>query len=116
MKKTALVSLLVVALLLTAVAAYYTTEVTTARQETPAIVEDLLSSERVKLRLEDFPPERLEMLLAVQDPAFYTHHGMDLSTPGAGLTTLTQALVKFLYFDEFKPGVFASLNWPISLI
>jgi membrane peptidoglycan carboxypeptidase len=50
------------------------------------------------------------MLLAVEDPAFYSHNGMDLSTPGAGLTTITQALVKLLYFDPFRPGISAKLK------
>jgi membrane carboxypeptidase/penicillin-binding protein len=30
---------------------------------------------------------------------------VDLRTPGAGLTTITQSLVKKLYFREFKPGI-----------
>lgn len=45
------------------------------------------------------------ILLKVQDPGFYQHKGMDLSTPGAGLTTITQAIVKKLYFENFKPGI-----------
>jgi membrane peptidoglycan carboxypeptidase len=28
-----------------------------------------------------------------------------LKTPGAGLTTITQSLVKIFYFDQFKPGL-----------
>lgn len=46
------------------------------------------------------------MLLAVEDPTFYRHHGVDLETPGAGMTTLTQGVVKLLYFpDGFHPGI-----------
>lgn len=40
-------------------------------------------------------PERwIAWLLQVEDPAFRTHAGIDMRTPGAGWTTLTQALVK----------------------
>jgi len=46
------------------------------------------------------------MLLAIEDPAFTRHHGVDLATPGAGMTTLTQGLVKLLYFpDGFHQGI-----------
>ncbi len=42
--------------------------------------------------------------MSVEDPAFFEHNGLDLSTPGAGITTITQGLVKQFYFDKFKPG------------
>jgi membrane carboxypeptidase/penicillin-binding protein len=48
---------------------------------------------------------QIEILIKVQDPGFYDHCGIDLSTPGAGLTTITQAIVKKLYFNNFKPGI-----------
>lgn len=48
---------------------------------------------------------RVTMLLKVEDPGFYHHHGVDFSTPGQGATTMTQALVKRLYFPGgFHPG------------
>ena len=50
------------------------------------------------------PPEWIEALLRVEDPAFRTHRGVDLRTPGQGLTTITQALVKRIYFERFTPG------------
>lgn len=49
--------------------------------------------------------EHLQWLLAVEDPGFYNHDGVDLTTLGAGLTTLSQSLAKRLAFDDFKPGV-----------
>ncbi|MGF1454297.1 MAG: transglycosylase domain-containing protein [Alphaproteobacteria bacterium] len=49
--------------------------------------------------------ERLAILLAVQDPGFYDHAGVDLSTPGAGLTTVTQSVAKRMAFEDFKPGL-----------
>jgi membrane peptidoglycan carboxypeptidase len=54
--------------------------------------------------LASVPAHRLRMLLQVEDPSFFTHRGIDLSTPGQGMTTLTQSLAKFLYFDRFTPG------------
>ena len=56
------------------------------------------------LSVEDLPAQWLDEMLQVEDPGFYQHNGFDLSSPGAGLTTLTQALVKIHYFDDFKPG------------
>ncbi len=45
------------------------------------------------------------ILLAVEDPNFSTHSGVDFSTSGAGLTTITQSAAKRLAFDEFRPGI-----------
>lgn len=36
--------------------------------------------------------DRQGIVVAVEDPAFFTHIGFDLTTPGAGHTTLTQSL------------------------
>ncbi len=56
------------------------------------------------LSLAALTPERKDILLRVEDPAFYEHKGVDFFSPGQGMTTITQALVKFLYFDTFTPG------------
>jgi membrane peptidoglycan carboxypeptidase len=48
---------------------------------------------------------QLEILLKVEDPRFFEHNGVDFSTAGAGITTITQGLVKHLYFDQFRPGI-----------
>lgn len=53
---------------------------------------------------ERLPRRWIDALLAVEDPAFYTHPGIDLETPGAGWTTLTQALVK-LHFPGPHQGL-----------
>jgi membrane carboxypeptidase/penicillin-binding protein len=63
-----------------------------------------LQSEAMVLDLEDVTERQLDILLKVEDPAFYAHNGVDLSTPGAGITTITQGLVKKFYFKQFKPG------------
>ncbi len=53
----------------------------------------------------DLGAERLRQLLLVQDPGYFRHDGIDLSTDGAGLTTLTQSVAKRLGFAEFRPGL-----------
>jgi hypothetical protein len=50
------------------------------------------------------PPARQAMLLRVEDPTFRTNKGIDLSTPGAGMTTLSQGLGKRIFFNDFEPG------------
>ena len=62
---------------------------------------------RTPLRLSpsDVSAEQLRVLLTVEDPRFFSHHGVDFFTPGAGMTTITQAVVKFVYFKPFHPGV-----------
>lgn len=93
-----------VALLLIA-AAYYAYEVFAARSYTRDTLLPRLAATSYPLAVTDLSPRQREILLKVQDPAFYTHHGIDLTTPGAGLTTITQSLVKVLYFEKFQPGL-----------
>lgn len=48
--------------------------------------------------------ERIDTLLKVQDPDFWTREdGVDWSAPLA--TTVAQSVVKKLYFEDFKPGI-----------
>lgn len=47
----------------------------------------------------------LRQLILVQDPGYLEHRGVDVSTHGAGLTTISQSLAKRLGFDAFRPGV-----------
>lgn len=72
-----------------------------ADQRTPRVVAEMAKGE---LKLSDLPKRRIMMLLKVEDPGFYQHHGLDFSTPGAGMTSITQGLVKRFYFDRFTPG------------
>jgi membrane carboxypeptidase/penicillin-binding protein PbpC len=83
---------------------YLGAQVLDARRRTPLIVAAALGSPGMILEVGDFTPLRLRTLLQVEDPNFFLHHGVDLITPGAGLTTLTQGLVKQLYFRHFQPG------------
>ncbi len=48
---------------------------------------------------------RLQQLLRVEDPAFFQHSGVDLTSNGAGVTTISQSLSKQLAFDQFEPGI-----------
>jgi membrane peptidoglycan carboxypeptidase len=101
-------ALVLVSLVLAAAipAAYYVNEIRIARSETAARVDEAFSTYGKELSLADLEPQRKAMLLKIEDPAFYQHQGVDLSTPGAGMTTITQGLVKQLYFPEgFQQGV-----------
>ncbi|MEM8541842.1 MAG: transglycosylase domain-containing protein [Pseudomonadota bacterium] len=50
-------------------------------------------------------PQKYAQILLVQDPQFESHTGLDISTPGAGITTITQSVAKRLGFEQFKPGI-----------
>lgn len=54
---------------------------------------------------ESLGEERLSILLLVEDPNFNNHNGVDLNTPGAGATTITQSLSKRLAFKSFRKGL-----------
>jgi len=95
----------VIGLFIIVLLVYYTAVILNARTNTPAIVQDALNSERMKLELNDLTNEQLQALLKVQDQNFYNHKGFDFFTPGTGITTISQGLVKMYYFDNFKPGV-----------
>ncbi|HEX4693036.1 transglycosylase domain-containing protein [Sphingomonas sp.] len=101
MKKIAIRTLLVLLGLIVCLAAYETFAVFRARGRTAAA---LASVKARPLSLAAFGGRRIAMMLKVEDPSFFQHHGVDFSTPGQGKTTLTEGLVKFLYFDHFKPG------------
>lgn len=49
-------------------------------------------------------PQRTAILLRVEDPTFWTNNGIDFSSPGAGMTTLSQSLGKRIFFERFRPG------------
>jgi hypothetical protein len=96
----------VVAVLFLAITAHYVLDVREARRDTPEVVAKAFEEHGDELRLEAFSAEHEKILLMVQDPAFRHHRGVDLVTPGAGMTTLTQSLVKQLYFPEgFRQGI-----------
>lgn len=73
-----------------------------ARAKTPEILARVSARE---VTLSMVPVRRLRMLLAVEDPGFFRHRGIDFDTPGQGMTTMTQSLAKLLYFGRFTPGI-----------
>lgn len=89
--------------------AYEGWRVLRAQALTPDYFAEYQDDSYAGLRWSDLSARQQAILIAVEDPAFFTHRGFDLSTPGAGKTTITQALVKRLYFDPFRPG-FAKLE------
>jgi membrane carboxypeptidase/penicillin-binding protein len=56
------------------------------------------------LKVTDMTSDQQQLLLKVQDPNFYSHPGVDLSASASGYTTITQGLIKQLYFKNFSPG------------
>ena len=72
----------------------------------PGVVSEYERSATMPLNPATFTQMRRDWLLAVDDPTFYHHHGIDSRTPGAGYTTITQGLVKILFFHDFRPGLF----------
>lgn len=99
--KTKLLQLLSVVFLL--LISYYSFEVLEARRSTQSIVQNEMSRIEDKVTLSELSDARLQLLLKVQDENFFTHGGTDFSS--GRVTTITQSLVKFLYFDDFKPGL-----------
>lgn len=96
----------VICLALAGVSFYYWSEVREARAQTPELVRQAFADYGRSPTVGDLPQQRVDMLLRVEDPTFRTNHGVDLATPGAGMTTIAQGLVKLLYFPGgFKPGI-----------
>lgn len=92
--------------LLAAPALYYMWAIYEARSHTHLYVAEAYAKWGNSVEASVLGSERIGLLLAVEDPTFYSHRGVDLDTPGAGMTTLTQGLVKLLYYpDGFKPGI-----------
>ena len=96
---------IVLIFLVIVVTGYYTVEIVKARQATPSIVQAAMQSEDIVLSINDLSQRQVDILLAVEDPNFYHHRGWDFGTPGAGMTTITQGLVKIHYFEQFRQGL-----------
>ena len=95
---------------------YCASVVIKAYLDTPKVVAQAISPERISLRLEDMSDDYRNILLTVEDPNFYSHHGIDLTTPGAGWTTITQGIVKVYFYNGFTPGLFRYRKLEQSLI
>jgi membrane carboxypeptidase/penicillin-binding protein len=94
---------LVALVCVSAVVGYYTFEVVRARAETPRIVARAFATHPLELSPDALSAAQLQALLDVADPHFFTHNGWDFG--GGTMTTITQSLVKGLYFEQFKPGI-----------
>jgi len=75
-----------------------------ARQKTAAIFAPFQDGTALEMTWDDLSERQQNILLTVEDPRFFHHGGVDIQTPGAGITTITQALAKRLYFEKFTPG------------
>lgn len=85
---------------------YYWNEVRTARAETATLVTQAFDRFGRRVALESVPTSKIDLLLKIEDPRFREHRGVDLATPGAGMTTITQGLAKLLYFPGgFRQGI-----------
>lgn len=114
--KVAARSLLVLAVACLLIVVYSAAVVIKAYGATPRIVAQATAPAKLKLRLEDIPTDYQHILLTVEDPNFYTHRGVDFTTSGAGLTTITQADVKRCFYQDFTPGLFKHRKLEQSLI
>jgi membrane peptidoglycan carboxypeptidase len=85
---------------------YYWNEVRISQVQTTALVEAAFNQHGRIVTVKEMSPQRIATLLRIEDPAFMRHRGVDLTTPGAGMTTIAQGLVKQIYFPErFTPGI-----------
>ena len=82
---------------------YYSIEIIYARSHTIDTANKYLAN--IEITKQELTERQLEIFLKIQDPNFYNHRGVDLRTPGGGLTTITQSLAKKFYFKDFKQGL-----------
>lgn len=92
-------------LVLACIATWYAGVVYSARNYTRDTLLPKVRAAQFPVALADLTARQKDILLQVEDPGFYRHRGIDLATPGAGLTTITQAVVGLLYFEKFEPGL-----------
>ena len=76
-----------------------------AKLKTNQIVQKIQISENYNLKLDSIDEQKINELLIVEDPGFYNHKGLDFKSLGAGWTTISQGIVKLLYFKKFQPGI-----------
>lgn len=94
----------VIVALIAGLCAYEYYRLVNAQFVTPELFRPYAASEFNELKWSDLNKWQQSALIKVEDPSFFSHNGTDFSTKGAGLTTITQAIVKKLYFKHFTPG------------
>lgn len=104
MKKLLTVALSLVLLLALGIGGLFVHGYWSARSDAPLLAARANALAAAGRTAEALGPGRARQLLAVEDPGFATHDGIDLASPGAGFTTLTQGLAKKVGFSDFKPG------------
>ena len=76
-----------------------------------SVVEELLQSVPSAHQEVEIQPQHLKALVKIEDPAFYDHHGLNISN-GQGLTTITSVVARdlFLYQQDLvgAKGLFQS--------
>lgn len=92
-------------LIILAIIVYFSWVIYSSHQYTINTV--LLNEQRAEypVKFSSLSERQIKILLQVEDPNFFNHSGVDFFTPGAGITTISQSLVKQLYFANFKPGI-----------
>lgn len=105
MKKAIKITSLTLTTVFLLITLYFTSVVIKARIDTPKLIKSALHSENITLKVSDLSQWQVNALLKIEDPAFYQHKGVDFKTSGAGLTTITQSLVKIYYFKHFRLGI-----------
>jgi monofunctional biosynthetic peptidoglycan transglycosylase len=86
--------------LLAVVALYEAFAVAQARRQTPRLFAEFMRDRPGAAGLD---PARLQLVVRIQDPGFAGHRGVDPASP-LTTTTITQSLVKRVYFASFRPG------------
>lgn len=89
--------------LIITIATYFVSAIVSARSSTPERIAIARSKIAVSLKATQLSDQQLKQLLKFQDENFFEHGGTDFSS--GRITTITQGLVKFIYFENFKPGL-----------
>jgi membrane peptidoglycan carboxypeptidase len=91
-------------LLLCPALAFAVSVVAQAYRDAPRLVAGLERAGRLAVDPARLPDGYLDALLAVEDPRFHQHPGIDPVTSGAGSATITQALDDQLLLDSGRQG------------
>ncbi|MCB2090908.1 MAG: transglycosylase domain-containing protein [Alphaproteobacteria bacterium] len=90
-------------LLLIVIGFYYSCVISSARDITQGRVSWAESQMSDPISNSEISDKRLSLLLKVQDENFFTHGGTDFLL--GRMTTISQSLVKYLYFENFQKGI-----------
>lgn len=94
----------ILVVLVVSLSGYEYIKVSRAQAKTDELFKSFKSPDFSGLKWSDLQDWQKSALIKVEDPGFFSHNGVDLGSKGAGLTTITQAIVKRLYFEHFTPG------------